>query len=86
MFCLSGANEACVTFVQICHFSSRILRLQGKENRDVRANSVSMVVGRKQMGEEESEKQVQTIQPFLHLTPAISVQPSVQMALVRLAD
>lgn len=89
--CLSKANETCVTFVPICHFGCHFPVLKEK-SKDVKAKCVRMMVRGKEAEKREGQgvwrgrAELQAIYPFLHLSPAVSVQPSIQIASVRLAD
>lgn len=61
------------------------------KSRDMKAECVRVMVRGKE-GEEEEERErgeraeSHTIRPSLHLSPAISIQPSIRTASVRLAD
>lgn len=52
--CLSGANEACVTSVLICHFSCHVPSLKGKSS-DMNAECVRMRIKRKERRGETGE-------------------------------
>lgn len=52
--CLSGANEACVTSVLICHFSCHVPSLKGKSS-DMNAECVRMRIKREERRGETGE-------------------------------